>query len=437
MEVNNALNILKPKNLIICMDSNAKSKVLFNKSDNNRGQSLIDFINQNNLFIINNNDNSQLTTYFTTTGVSNIDLTIIDLNSIQFVNNWRICDDLNSMSDHQYLEFDICESLQTIKYKNTRKYIIRDENWADFEHKCEVLVNTLRPLIDGISNENELNYFINQLSLKLNDICDECFRTKNYNKTINNKTNNWWTQDLTCKRREMNRIRRAYQRCQTPNRMQIKYNYLSAREEYKQLLISTKIKSWKSYIENNSKGNPWGLIYAIIKDKIKVEKVSELRRSDGSIITDTNEIANELLDTLFPDDNIQTDTDFHKMLRQKQNDNYNEPNDIFFTEIEATEVINTQNKSKAPGIDGFTADIIKNLHSIDNTFMTDIYNKFLSIGLFPNIWKISCVKVLKKPNKQDYTTAKSYRPISLLSVFSKILEKLWVRHDLHTHDLHT
>jgi hypothetical protein len=426
IEVNNALKILKPKNLIICMDSNAKSKVWFNKSDNNRGQLLIDFINQNNLFIINNNDNLQLTTYFTTRGVSNIDLTIIDINSTQFVNNWRICDDHDSMSDHRYLEFKICQSPQTIKYKNTKKYIIRDENWAHFGHKCQLLVNTLKPLIKDISNENEFNHFVNQLSLKLNDICDQSFRIEDYNNTyINNKTNNWWTQDLTRKRRQINRIRRAYQRCQTPNRMQIKYNYLCAREEYKQLLIITKNKSWISFIENNSIANPWGLVYAISKDKVKVESVSELRRSDGSVNTDTKEMASQLLDTLFPYDNIQSDTDFHKILRQQIGD-YCEPNDLFFSKIEVTEVINTQNKSKAPGIDGFTADIIKNLHSIDNTFMTNIYNKSLSIGLFPNIWKISCVKVLKKPNKQDYTTAKSYRPISLLSVFAKVLEKLLI-----------
>jgi hypothetical protein len=41
------------------------------------------------------------------------------------------------------------------------------------------------------------------------------------------------------------------------------------------------------------------------------------------------------------------------------------------------------------------------------------------------------VKVIPKPGKKDYRNANSYRPISLLSVFAKILEKLLINRINH------
>ncbi|UYV74565.1 hypothetical protein LAZ67_12000152 [Cordylochernes scorpioides] len=45
-------------------------------------------------------------------------------------------------------------------------------------------------------------------------------------------------------------------------------------------------------------------------------------------------------------------------------------------------------------------------------------------GYFPKKWKTAALKIIAKPNKTNYESAKSYRPISLLSNFSKILEKI-------------
>jgi hypothetical protein len=42
--IQNSLNALKPENLIIAMDSNAHSRVWFSDRDDNRGNTLNDFI---------------------------------------------------------------------------------------------------------------------------------------------------------------------------------------------------------------------------------------------------------------------------------------------------------------------------------------------------------------------------------------------------------
>ncbi len=109
---------------------------------------------------------------------------------------------------------------------------------------------------------------------------------------------------------------------------------------------------------------------------------------------------------------------------------YNSADDPLFTEAEVTEIVNTQNNAKSPGEDGFNAQIIKNLHKTEPLFLTKLYNKCLTLGVFPDIWKSSVGKVIRKSGKRDFRNAKSYRPISLLSVFAKILEKLLINHTI-------
>lgn len=52
-----------------------------------------------------------------------------------------------------------------------------------------------------------------------------------------------------------------------------------------------------------------------------------------------------------------------------------------------------------------------------------LYSKCLDIGYFPDIWKEATVVVLRTPGKDDYQNPKAYRPIGLIPVLRKILEK--------------
>jgi hypothetical protein len=153
--------------------------------------------------------------------------------------------------------------------------------------------------------------------------------------------------------------------------------------------------------------------------------------NDGRIIHENEEVAQMFADSLFPCDDLEQDEDIHKEIRTLANRENEEPDDLPFTENEVTEVINSQNHRKSPGEDGITADIIKNLHVINPAFLTKLYNKCLKLWCFPSIWKSCVVKVVRKAGKSDYRKVDVYRPISLLSVFAKILEKILINRISH------
>nr|CAI5833067.1 unnamed protein product [Callosobruchus analis] len=85
-------------------------------------------------------------------------------------------------------------------------------------------------------------------------------------------------------------------------------------------------------------------------------------------------------------------------------------------------------KSNACGTDGITVEMLKLCLPAIAPYLLHIVNSCLEIGFFPNCWKTAIVVPLPKvPNP---TSLNDLRPISLLPVLSKVLEKA-VRIQLH------
>lgn len=81
---------------------------------------------------------------------------------------------------------------------------------------------------------------------------------------------------------------------------------------------------------------------------------------------------------------------------------------------------------KSPGGDGISAKMIKELPLSAVRLVLFIFNGILRVGYFPSSWKRSEIVMIPKPGK-DPTQVKSYRPISLLSILSKMFETILLR----------
>lgn len=89
---------------------------------------------------------------------------------------------------------------------------------------------------------------------------------------------------------------------------------------------------------------------------------------------------------------------------------------------EVKKIISNLSNKYSIGIDGVPAPVIKAVGDVISTPLADVINECLSSGTFPNNLKLAkIIPIHKKGNKQ---LVQNYRPISLLSVFSKIYERV-------------
>ena len=79
--------------------------------------------------------------------------------------------------------------------------------------------------------------------------------------------------------------------------------------------------------------------------------------------------------------------------------------------------------SKASGPNCITVVVLKNCVLELSYILAELFNKCLKKSCFPDCWKVSSVVPVFK-NVGERSTAKNYHPVSLLSVVSKLFEKL-------------
>ena len=78
--------------------------------------------------------------------------------------------------------------------------------------------------------------------------------------------------------------------------------------------------------------------------------------------------------------------------------------------------------SKASGPDCISVVVLKNFEPELSYILAELFNKCIKKSCFPDCWKVSSVVPVFK-NVGERSTAKNYRPVSLLSVVSKVFEK--------------
>ena len=96
---------------------------------------------------------------------------------------------------------------------------------------------------------------------------------------------------------------------------------------------------------------------------------------------------------------------------------------ISITPKMVNKVITNLDSSKASGPDCIPVVVLKNCEPELSYILAKLFNKCLKESCFLDCWKVSSVVPVFK-NVGERSTAKNYRPVSLLSVVSKVFEKL-------------
>ena len=132
-----------------------------------------------------------------------------------------------------------------------------------------------------------------------------------------------------------------------------------------------------------------------------------------------------MVEQLIPEDNVQDDTDHHTNTRRLTEQQIETTDDREFTQDEVRRIIEGINPRKAPGPDGIRSEILLLIFKSIPQTVTSIYNECLK-GCFLINWKAAKIILVTKPEKEDNFEPSKYRPMSLLNIGGKVLERLLI-----------
>lgn len=235
----------------------------------------------------------------------------------------------------------------------------------------------------------------------------------------------WLTCGLKISIKTKNKMYRiSLKRPQTVNMEKYKRYKLLLRKCLKQ----AEIEYYNNLFENNKQStfNLWKHLGHVInpKKKNKFTSISKLLSNDR-IITNGQSMADEM-NNFFCNIGPQLEAkipnrgdEYKKYLPQRMIQSF------YITSINEREIISEikkTNHKKAPGHDTIGAKLIKLCPQIFAQNLCKIYNKSINDKVYPDELKIAKVIALYK--KGVKCQPGNYRPISLLSIFDKIFEKL-------------
>lgn len=164
-----------------------------------------------------------------------------------------------------------------------------------------------------------------------------------------------------------------------------------------------------------------------------------LQRDNGSYTENVEESADVLLQTHFPGcvnipaangDDLTPTPHGNSNLTHEQSSNVPHEETIsqdMITKNKIEWALFSFEKYKSPGNDQIYPIMLQKAWHFMGDYILNIYRASLNLAYIPKEWQRVNVIFIPKPGKDDYTSPKSFRPISLTSVLLKGLEKLMDR----------
>ena len=414
-------NILSDINkpVLLLGDLNAWSPQWGSSKFNKRGRTISTFMSDNDLLLLNNKEPTHFSTHNTFT---NVDISLCSPSLFTF-SSWNVSKTLNG-SDHFQIYITLFDTLN-VNFKKRTVFKTDVANWDKFQILGSKYVN-----FDIESNN--INHIAARFHRGLIQSANESMPKSSGN--FKKKPICWWNPHINNLREQK---KEKWKKYKSTGCILLLMEYKRANALFKR---ETKIAKRTSFVEYTKDINP-STSAKILWHKVKAlnsiyqpTTIKYLNSSNNEVIDHPVGIANTLGEVW---SNYSNDSNFSNSYINNKNDVINTIFDCNCTStrakliekpitlIELQSCLNTL-KGKTPGSDQINYPMLKNLATNEKVKLCTLYNKIFESGIIPHQWKKATVIPIRKPNK-PINSILGYRPISLLSCISKVLEKLIAR----------
>ena len=330
------------------------------------------------------------------------------------------------ISDHLIQFVVLNDLIVPLRHQNTNQFKRNFKNFDKVKFKEDISNIDLNALFSQY--ENDVNSLFNSFFEAINTILDKhAPLVKTTKKELSLLSKPWINKEIKHLMWERDKCFKKY--CHNKNTQEKQAFHDTFKKLRNQVNFEIK-KSKKSYYESyfekhkSDSSSVWKGIKSLITLRQKSKEQPTKLSVNNKLISDQTEIANIFNDFFV---NIgptlsnkigKTDISYTSFLTNRcLNSLYLKPTD----KNEIMKLIAKLNQSKALGPNSIPVNILKDNSDIFSEPLSKLINLSFQQGIFPETLKTAQVSPVHK--KDDVLLYNNYRPISLLSIFSKLFEK--------------
>ena len=388
---------------VIGADANAHHTIWGSTDINVRGESLLDFIINNDLQICNRGSEP---TFVTSSRREVLDLTLTSAYNLK-VSSWKVADE-HSFSDHRYIAFEVTgKPTKFVPFRN-----FKNTNWDAYSR---ILASKLpecpaQVAVNSAELESNVDEFSAACISALNLSCplkSHCRRSRPP----------WWSSTIQQLR---SKSRKSFNKAKKSGLPTDWDAYKADLRAFKSEVRKSKRNSWRTFCEDIEGTQECSRFKRILS---KNQHYCGLLKSDTGVWCDSMSDSLDLLvDTHFPDSDSGRDASSTQQLLDSFPDSDVSRNILERCNIEWA--IKSFQPFKAPGVDGIIPAQLQNSLCVSCDWLKVIYEGCFKLNHIPRCWRVTKVVFIPKAGRSSHVLGKDFRPISLSSFLLKILERL-------------
>lgn len=225
----------------------------------------------------------------------------------------------------------------------------------------------------------------------------------------------WFNTSL---KRLNNKKKRLYRSAKQSNSASAWNRYHNAAKLFRSLAMNSKRSFFSSTLPNMLRSNPKHFWKAINPNP---QRSLALLHENGTPIPEhaAPHVLNSVFCSVFTSDSNDTLPDCPPFDNPVMPDIAFDPNGII-------KLIDALKLTSSAGTDGINSKILKNTKLLTSVILSHIFQQSLSCGVVPEDWKLG--KIIPVPKKGPASSPNNYRPISITSVCSKLMEHVIYSH---------